>query len=140
MRKVFKVSAFLLSAMTSSAGPAFAAISYDGSWNVVVICPDSGDVQGYTWRFPAQVRAGEFSGKFVNPRDPQNYGVLSGAISSTGDALLTMNGIAGPPVYNIHHAPKHSNIHYTATVHFDARNGSGNRNGEKVCSLTFSKN
>lgn len=139
MRKAFGLSAVLLGAMLGSAGPALPATTYDGAWNVVVVCSDFGDVKGYTWRFPARVRGGEISGKFVNPEDPSNFGVLSGAIAASGDALLTMDGATGKVDYAFQHVASYSKFHYTASVHFDAASGAGNRREQRPCSLSFSK-
>jgi len=127
-------------AALGSTSPGLAASPFDGAWSVVVACSDFGDVKGYTLRFPANVRGGRFSGRFVNPTDSLNYGDLTGAIAASGDALLTMNGSAGAPDLNLHHAARYSRMHYTASVHFDATSGSGKRIEERPCSLSFAKN
>ena len=105
----------------------------------MIVCADYGDVKGYTWRFPARVHDGELSGKYVNPRDALNFGVLTGAIGAGGDALLTMSGSTGPPEYNVHHTGLHTKIRYTASAHFDAQSGSGKRLEQRPCELSFSK-
>ena len=142
MRIAFGVGAlaFGVGTIFGSTSPGLAASPFDGTWSVVVVCSDVGDVKGYTWNFPAHVRGGQFSGKFVNSDDSLNYGVLTGAIGASGDALLTMNGSAGSPVYNIRHAPQYTKIHYTASAHFDATSGSGTRTEQRPCSLSFTKN
>jgi hypothetical protein len=41
-------------------------VDFDGAWRVILSCPDFGDVKGFAWRFPAQVRGGQFEGRFAN--------------------------------------------------------------------------
>jgi hypothetical protein len=127
-------------AALGSATPGLAAGGFDGTWNVVIVCADYGDVKGYTWRFPGRVRDGQLSGKYVNPGDALNFGELSGTIGASGNALLTMVGSTGPSEYNVHHEALHTKIHYTASAHFDAQSGSGKRNEQRPCELSFSKN
>jgi len=127
-----------LAAMTS-AGNSWAAGVFDGEWNVIVNCPTVGDVEGYVWRFPARVRNGRLVGRYVNPSDPENYGVLGGTLGDGGDALLTMTGRTGLPAYSVHHEAKHSPIHYSANAHFNATSGSGKRVQQRSCDLSFAK-
>jgi hypothetical protein len=123
----------------ASSGDVLATGDFDGGWNVTVNCPTEGDVDGYVWQFPARVQNGRLSGKYVNPRDPENYGVLSGAIGAGGDATLTMTGKTGVPAYSVRHVAKHSPIHYTASAHFDTTSGSGKRVEQRSCDLSFAK-
>jgi hypothetical protein len=37
---------------------------FDGIWTVEVDCPSVGDVEGYNWRFPAEVSSGFTSGLY----------------------------------------------------------------------------
>ena len=126
-------------AVLGSPAPGLAASGFDGAWNVVIVCGDSGDVKGYTWRFAAEIRNGVLSGKYVNPNDAMNFGLLSGTIGAGGDAQLTMSGSTGPSAFNVHHEAPHTKIHYTAAAHFDARSGSGKRNEQRSCDLSFAK-
>jgi hypothetical protein len=86
-----------------------------------------------------RVQGGHLSGKYVNPNDPGNYGVLNGSIGAGGDATLTMTGRTGVPAYAVKHVAKHSPIHYTASAHFDATSGSGKRIQQRSCDLSFAK-
>ena len=123
-----------------SASPVFSAESFDGTWSAVVVCADVGDVKGYTWRFPVNVRAGQLLGRFVNPSDPLNSGTLSGKIGQNGNALLSMHGLTGKPVYSLAHVAAHRNFDYTASVQFNGASGTGQRVGQRPCDLSFSKN
>jgi hypothetical protein len=117
-----------------------AAGGFDGAWNVNLACSRYGEGDAFDWQFPAQVRGGRFLGKYVNPSDHQNFGVLAGTINAGGDAVLTMNGSTGIPAYNIHHEALHTKIHYTATAHFDGFSGTGKRFEQRPCDFTFTKN
>jgi hypothetical protein len=44
--------------LAAGAGP------FDGMWTVEVDCPSVGDVEGYNWRFPAEVSSGFMSGLY----------------------------------------------------------------------------
>lgn len=126
--------------MFALAPASLAAGAYDGTWNVNVNCPDSDDAKGYTWDFTAEVSGGHISGKWVSSHDSGNHVVMTGAIGASGDALLSFNGSTGPSEYAVHHLAPHSPLHFTASAHFDARSGSGSRNGHwRACSLAFSK-
>ena len=138
MRLAMGSTAILLA--VGAAGAALAASAFDGAWNVELNCPAYGEGEGFVWRFPAQVRGGHLSGKWVSSSDSINYGVLTGNIGPSGDALLTMNGRTGPSKYTINSEAPHTTFHYTASAHFDAASGSGKRLEQRPCDLRFSKN
>jgi hypothetical protein len=120
-------------------GNAAAGGPFDGNWSVNLACSKYGEGDGFNWQFSAQVRGGHFAGKYVNPSDSENYGVLTGTINAGGDAVLTMNGKTGSPAYNIHHEGLHTKIHYTATAHFDGSSGTGKRLEQRPCDFIFTK-
>lgn len=128
---------FIAVASTSST-PAVEAGPFDGVWNVAVACSDVGEIKGYHWRFQAEVRGGELSGRVKNP--DTSWGELSGKIGNDGAARLTMVGNTGDPVYAVAHARKGTPINYHVSAHFDTRSGSGKRVEQRPCELTFAKN
>ena len=128
----------VLAAYPSTLDYAVAAPSFDGTWTTVVACSQFGDVKGYHWRFPTRVQGGELSGHITNPDN--SSGDLSGTIGDDGNAQLTMLGRAGNSDFNYNHAAAGSTVRYTVTAHFGARSGSGKRNEQRPCSLTFTKN
>jgi hypothetical protein len=112
---------------------------FDGSWAVIVTCVQAPDgAKGYNWQFPAQVRDGSLVGQYNQPGNIPS-GTLSGQIGPTGEAHLTMNGLAGDPDYNLSRVRAGSPIHYTTTAQFSARSGTGKRDQARSCDLTFSK-
>jgi len=134
------LSAVVLSVAMSSTtgGQAAPAQSFDGAWTAEVDCPDVGDVRGYNWRFPVDVRSGVLSGRYQSPSN-EAMGTLSGRIRSDGQALLTLVGRTGPVEVAIGHVRPGTPFRYTANVRFDARSGFGTRNERRACTLTFSR-
>jgi hypothetical protein len=111
---------------------------FDGSWNVEVDCPDVGDVRGYDWRFPAEAASGVMTGQYQSSTN-EAMGNLSGRIRPDGQALLTVVGKTGPVRMAIGHVRSGTPFHYTVNVKFDAHSGSGKRNEQRACTLTFTK-
>jgi hypothetical protein len=105
-------------------GRAAGAGPFDGAWNVVVDCPDVGDVRGYNWRFPAEVSSGVLTGHYQSPTNSA-MGNVSGRIRPDGQALLTLVGRTGPEEVAIGHERPGTPFRYTASVRFDAHGGSG---------------
>ena len=125
--------------LTAGSAPARAAGPFDGSWQVALDCAASPDgAKGYRWVFPATVKDGELIGLYNEPNSVPS-GRLAGRIRNDGSALLTMTGRAGDPAYNIKHAAGGTPIHYSITAHFDRNGGSGTRNEQRSCSLSFTR-
>ena len=128
---------YMLLAVTCA--PARAAGAFDGSWQVALDCAASPDgAKGYRWVFPATVKDGELIGLYNEPNSVPS-GRLAGRIRQDGSALLTMTGRAGDPAYNINHAAGGTPIRYSVTAHFDRNAGSGTRNEQRSCSLSFTR-
>jgi hypothetical protein len=53
-------------------GLAAGAGTFDGIWNVEVDCASVGDVEGYNWRFPAEVSSGFLSGLYRFATTPRS--------------------------------------------------------------------
>ena len=68
---------------------------FDGMWTVEVDCSSVGDVEGYNWRFPAEVSSGFMSG-FYRSATNSAMGHITGRIRPDGGALLSMFGRTGP--------------------------------------------
>lgn len=122
----------------SERGRAAGAGPFDGTWNVEVECPSAGNIEGYDWRFPAQVSAGALTGSYRSATNSA-MGRLSGRIRPDGSAVLTMVGRTGPEPFAFGHVRAGTPFHYTASAHFDGRSGSGRRNEQRPCALTFTR-
>jgi hypothetical protein len=120
--------------------PAIAAGGpFDGIWTVEVDCPSVGDVEGYTWSFPAEVSSGFMSGLYRSETSSA-MGHITGRIRPDGEALLTMFGRTGPVQREIAHQRSGTPFRYAVDAHFDGNGGSGKRTERRPCALTFSKN
>ena len=111
---------------------------FDGIWTVEVDCPSAGDVEGYNWRFPAEVSSGFMSG-FYRSATNSAMGHITGRIRPDGGALLSMFGRTGPERRAVGHERPGTPFRYTVDAHFDARGGSGKRNEQRACALTFNR-
>jgi hypothetical protein len=117
---------------------ALAAGPFDGMWTVEVDCPSVGDVEGYDWRFPAEVSSGFMSGLYRSATNSA-MGHITGRIRPDGGALLTMFGRTGSAQIAIGHERPGTPFRYTVDARFDARGGSGKRNEQRACALTFNR-
>jgi hypothetical protein len=111
---------------------------FDGIWTVEVDCPSVGDVEGYNWRFPAEVSSGFMSGLYRSATNSA-MGHITGRIRPDGGALLSMFGRTGPEQRAVGHERAGTPFRYTVDAHFDARGGSGKRNEQRACALTFNR-
>ena len=115
-----------------------AAGPFDGIWTVEVDCPSVGDVEGYSWRFPAEVSSGFMSGLYRSATNSA-MGHITGRIHPDGEALLTMFGRTGPEQFASGHERAGAPFRYTVDAHFDGNSGSGKRNERRACALTFNR-
>ncbi len=124
----------------AAADPALGAgaTPFDGVWTVAVDCASIGDVEGYNWRFQAVVSSGFMSG-FYRSETTSAIGHITGRIRPDGGALLTMVGRTGPEQRSFGHPRPGAPFHYTVDAHFDGQSGSGKRNEQRPCALTFNK-
>ena len=118
--------------LAAGAGP------LDGIWSVEIDCQNFGDVEGYQWSFPAEVSSGFLSGLYRSETSSA-IGHITGHIHPDGDALLLMVGRTGSEQRSFGHQRPGVPFRYTVDAHFDGVRGSGRRNEQRPCALTFSK-
>jgi hypothetical protein len=118
--------------LAAGAGP------FDGLWNVEVDCASVGEVEGYNWRFPAEVSSGFMSGLYRSPTNSA-IGHITGRILPDGEAHLSMFGRTGPEKFAVDHERPGAPFRYTVDAHFDGNSGSGKRNERRACALTFAR-
>jgi hypothetical protein len=112
--------------------------TFDGLWTVEIACSTVGDVEGYEWRFPAEVTSGFMSGLYHSPTNTA-IGRLTGQIRADGAAVLSMYGRTGLQQRAVGHQPPGTPFEYTIDAHFDANDGAGKRNEQRPCELKFHK-
>jgi len=111
---------------------------FDGVWSVQIDCPTVGDVEGYSWRFQAEVSSGFLSGLYRSPTSSA-VGHITGRIRADGGALLMMFGRTGLQQRAVGHDRPGTPFGYTVDAHFDASGGSGKRNEQRPCALVFNR-
>ena len=111
---------------------------FDGLWDVQIDCQSVGDVEGYSWRFPAEVSSGFMSGLYRSATGSA-LGHITGHIRPDGGALLTMDGRTGSEQRSFGHQRPGVPFRYTVDAHFGEQSGSGRRNEQRPCALTFNK-
>ena len=112
--------------------------TFDGNWDVVVVCPSDRAALGYNFNMIAVVKDGVMHGERFAPGTP-GWMALQGAIAADGSATLSANGLTAQPVYTENRERAGSPYAYTVNAHFTRTAGSGKRNELRPCNLTFAK-
>lgn len=96
MRKAVRL--LVLCSLVFSSGALIAGEHFDGKWLTTVTCPAKGKTEGYTWKFPAVVTAGNFRGEHGTAGEP-GYLLIEGKIADDGAAKLSANGLVASRKY-----------------------------------------
>jgi hypothetical protein len=91
--RIFAICNFLLLSAVS-----FATERFDGKWLTTLTCPAKGATEGYTWKIPSQIAAGNFRGEHGTADQP-GYLLIEGPIKDDGSAKLSANGIVASRKY-----------------------------------------
>lgn len=132
------VAGLLISLSASDRALAAGANTFDGTWNLEVVCPMSADAQGYNWRLPVRIAAGVLSGTYHSSTN-ESQGVFRGRVGPDGAAMVVVNGRTGPEEYSVGHVRPGTRFHYTANIHFGGDSGSGQRQQLRPCTLSFTR-
>ena len=115
------------------------AATYDGNWNVTVVCASTPDgALGYTLVFVAQVKDGFLRGEY-GVEGTSNSLKMQGPIQPDGSARLDARGITGEQRFSVNGVAKGSPYKYTVAATFDAASGSGRRLELRSCDVRFAK-
>jgi hypothetical protein len=90
MRKAVRF--FVVCALILLPAISFAGERFDGKWLTTLTCPAKGNTEGYTWKIPSVVTAGNFRGERGTAGEP-GYLLIEGPIKDDGTAKLSANGI-----------------------------------------------
>jgi len=114
--------------------------AFDGNWNLTYICANTrtGGGKGFTWMMLAQIHGGALLAQRGQKGTPDSATIM-GKIDADGEGLLRFEGLTGASDYTIGKVAPMTPYHYTADVHFDATRGTGKRNEDRDCTLTFVK-
>lgn len=138
LTKKGKTTTFLmigLGAALLTAGVARAS-SFDGTWNVTLVCPPEAGGREYTIRYKAEVKNGTLHGRYGSEDKPGSQ-TLDGNIAPDGTALFTATGVIGNPDAAMKYRNQGRPYTYKVDARFDGNQGSGMRQGDRPCTFTF---
>ena len=124
----------------SPAAAAGSDSAFDGTWDVLVLCPATGDgAFGYTLRFTAQVKAGVLHGLYGTEGKASSL-TLDGAIQSDGSAKFAAKGLTGDSDYTQAKVKPATPYGYDVDATFKGSRGTGARvGGARICNYTFTR-
>jgi len=116
---------------------------FDGNWTTHLACEAHGQMEGYKWEFPSEIKDNNFHGVHGEPGGP-GYLVIEGKIADDGSAKLSAKGTVSHSQAHGIFAMKGNNYSYTIKAEFTDTKGTGTRNeGAGVlgrpCSFEFTK-
>jgi hypothetical protein len=116
----------------------FDAWRFDGSWNVVVFCPQIDDAPSSAFRFMAGVRDGVLHGE-RGDGGSRGAMTLDGTIQPDGTARLRASGITSDADEVLGVTPRDSSYVYQVAARFEGSHGLGARVGGRICHLNFTR-
>jgi hypothetical protein len=115
---------------------------FDGRWNVVLDCPDTGSgtnlVRGYSYSFAVNIVAGRMDGRFDEPTPPA-FIRFAGTVTAEGALAINANGLTGSPASTIGKLRPGSPYAYTLKGKLDATQGKADRVESRPCTATFAR-
>lgn len=135
MMRALALLAVLIAALPAAAH----AATFDGGWNVIILCPNTADgVVGYTLQFTAEVKGGVLHGQQGTAGKPSSL-ALDGTIEADGTAKLSVKGRTGATIFTTNNAQEGTPYSYDVTARFNGSRGTGSRVGGRVCNFSFQK-
>ena len=122
----------------ASSSPKTGTTKFDGEWDVNMTCPKAGNASVYNRYFVATVKDRAFHGEISKLGMP-GWLVMDGMIASDGKATLIAKGLTANPATNLAGARPGTPYSFTVTAQFDDSSGSGRRNEDRPCTLTFAR-
>ena len=143
MHAASRTATLLMLLFAASAGPSTHAQTtqpFDGRWNVVLDCADTGSgtslVRGYTYSFAVNIVAGRMDGRFNEPTPPAFIRFV-GTVTPEGALAINANGLTGSPVSTMGTLRPGSPYAYTLKGKLDATQGKADRVESRPCTATF---
>lgn len=130
----------LCAASAPQATQAQAPQPFDGRWNVVLDCADTGAgtslVRGYSYSFAVNIVRGSMDGRFDEPT-PSAFVRFVGTVTPEGALAINANGLTGSPVSTMGTLRPGSPYAYTLKGKLDATQGKADRVESRPCTATF---
>jgi len=142
MRKAVRF--LLVSALVFLPAVSFAGDRFDGKWLTTLTCPAKGNTEGYTWRIPSVITAGNFRGEHGTAGEP-GYLLIEGPIADNGSAKLSANGVVASRTYARGvFAHKGEEYNYDIKAQFEETTGTGTKSQGlgivgRTCAFEFVK-
>ena len=142
MRKAVRF--LLVSALVFLPAVSFAGDRFDGKWLTTLTCPAKGNTEGYTWRIPSVITAGNFRGEHGTAGEP-GYLLIEGPIADNGSAKLSANGVVASRNYARGvFAHKGEEYNYDIKAQFEETTGTGTKSQGlgivgRTCAFEFVK-
>jgi hypothetical protein len=142
MRKTVRF--LLVSALVFLPAVSFAGDRFDGKWLTTLTCPAKGNTEGYTWRIPSVITAGNFRGEHGTAGEP-GYLLIEGPIADNGSAKLSANGVVASRNYARGvFAHKGEEYNYDIKAQFEETTGTGTKSQGlgivgRTCTFEFVK-
>ncbi len=114
------------------------ASRFDGEWDTILSCPNSNGALGYSFEFPASVKAGVLHGE-KGVKGQAGWLQLDGVVSPQGQATLYASGLVGAAEMAMGHRPAGTQYGYHVDVQFTDASGQGHRVEGRPCTVTFRK-
>jgi hypothetical protein len=115
------------------------AASFDGTWDVVVICPAEPDgAKAFTLRYKAEVKNGVMHGQYGIKDQPGSQS-MDGPIEPDGTAMLTASGLVGNPEVAYKQKRENHPYIYKVSARFEGNKGTGTRQKDRSCTFSFAR-
>ena len=115
------------------------AASFDGIWDVVVICPaEPNGAKAFTLRYKAEVKNGVIHGQYGTKDQPGSQSI-DGQIEPNGTAMLTASGLVGNPEAAYKQKRVNHPYNYKVSARFEGNKGTGSRQQDRSCSFSFAR-
>jgi len=115
------------------------AASFDGNWDVVVICPaEPNGAKAFTLRYKAEVKNGVIHGQYGTKDQPGSQSI-DGQIEPNGTAMLTASGLVGNPEAAYKQKRENHPYNYKVSARFEGNKGTGSRQQDRSCTFSFAR-
>jgi hypothetical protein len=115
------------------------AASFDGNWDVVVICPaEPNGAKAFTLRYKAEVKNSIIHGQYGTKDQPGSQSI-DGQIEPNGTAMLTAGGLVGNPEMAYKQKRENHPYNYKVSARFEGNKGTGSRQQDRFCTFSFAR-
>jgi hypothetical protein len=111
---------------------------FDGAWQATITCVPAAGAKGYTLRFTAEVKEGNFHAQRGTEGKPNSM-TLDGQIQPDGSADILASGLTGDSNFTVGNLAPGTLISYSIQAKFEGPSASGSRAELRPCRFTALK-